>query len=351
MSDDLKRVVILTGTTGAELAHKTAGNLGLQLGDAFVGRFSDGKVNVKIREDVRGKDIYVVQQDGPVPDDEIEIAEVIGASKRSAERVTLINPYCSSARGDRRDEPGKSIPAVVAARRLAITHVDRVAFFDLHVHQVASMYEAAGIDHVDDLIFRPVIFDELTKLDLTNAIVTPPDFGRLKVVRSYWKRLRNMGYTVGLGAIDKDGTASAGIEQFTVFGDFSGRIVHMFDDILSTGTTIIGAARAALEHGAIEVNAWISHAVLPSKSNPLARLEVCRALAHSPINKFYISDSLPLSKEEKEILGGKLIIYTISKLLALVIKRLHAPHSGNRLSSLFELDGYRTALAELKTTD
>lgn len=343
-------IAIFTGTAHPELAHQVAGHLGLTLGDARVGRFSDGMVNVKINQDVRGVDVYIVQPDGPPADWDRENEQLIGAAKRSAERVTLISPYCSSARGDCRDEPGKGVPAVIAARGLAETHVDRVVFFDLHAPQVASIFEAAGIDHTNDLFIRPVVLDKVSRLDLSNAIVTPPDFGRLKVVRSLWKRLRQMGYPIGLGAIDKYGTSSVGIEEFTVFGDFEGKHAHMFDDILGTGETIIGAARAALDKGALDVSVWISHAVLPSITTPEARLDACRRLALSPIKKFYFSDSLPLGKAETDLFGDKLEFVSIAKLLALVIKRLHAPRSGHRLSSLFELDGYRTALSELTAT-
>jgi ribose-phosphate pyrophosphokinase len=191
---------------------------------------------------------------------------------------------------------------------------------------------------------------KLSEVLRENSILTPPDFGRLKVVRSYWQRLTRLGIAVELGAVEKIGTSSRGIEDFKVFGDFKGKHVHMFDDIVVSAKTLLGAVRAVLDHGAEDVSVWITHAVLPSTRTMEQRLETCQRLVASPISKFYFTDSLPLGRHEREIFGDRLEIISISQLLALVIMRLHEPRSGHRLSSLFELDGYRRGLSELTTT-
>ena len=225
-------IAIFTGTANPELAADVARYLGQSLGNARVGRFADGKVDVQILEDVRDRDVYIIQPDGPPAVWMAEIHCLIVAAKRSAWRVTVILPYLSSGRGDRRDEPGKLVQAELDARLYAATRVDRVVLFDLHADQLVGMFEAAGIEHVDALYFRPVILDRLEHENLADTIITPPDFGRLKVVRSFLKRLLLMGKPIDLGVIDKDGTSSRGIDSLTVFGNFQDRHVQMFDDIL-----------------------------------------------------------------------------------------------------------------------
>lgn len=344
-------IAIFTGTANPQLALDIAHHLGLQLGHATVGRFDDGKVRVQIHEDVRDRDVYVVQPDGPQSVWFEETKHLIVSAKRSAGRVTVVVPYFSSGRGDRRDEPGKPIPAALAAREYMATKADRVVLFDLHSDQIVGMFEAAGAEHVDALYFRPVILDRLSREDLSNVIVSPPDVGRLKVVRSLWKRLRAMGHPVALGVIDKSGTSSTGIEEMTVLGDFAGKNVILFDDILGTGSTAIEAARAALDHGAIDVTLWETHSVLPSRDSLDVRLAACERLASSPVKRIFVSDTLSLGQAEREILDHKLEIVSISCLFALVIRRLHTPRTGHRMSNLFELDGYRAGLAELPCAD
>lgn len=340
-------IAIFTGNANPLLAVKITRHLGLELGNARVARFADGKPDIRILEDVRGRDVYIIQPDGPPAMWFMELEHLIASAKRSAARVTAIIPYFGSGRGDRRDESGKTIPAAVDARKYAAMGVDRVVLFDLHAEQIVGMFEAAGIEHIDSLYYRPVILDHLSRLDLSNTIVSPPDVGRIAVVRSLWKKLRVMGHPVELGLIDKDGTSSTGIEGMTVLGNFEGRHAILFDDILGSGATVTMAARAALDHGAVDVTVWESHAVLPDRETVSARRVACESLAASPIKCFYVSDTLPLDAMEREILGEKLVEVSTAALFALAIKRLHEPTSGKRLSSLFELDGYREGLKEL----
>lgn len=345
-------IAVFTGTANPMLAFNIAQHLGLQLGNALVGRFDDGKVRVQIHEDVRGRDVYIIQPDGPPAGWFAESKELIVAAKRSAARVTVVIPYFSSGRGDRRDEPGKSIPAAKDAREYVATNVDRIVLFDLHADQIVGMFEAAGAEHVDALYFRPIILDRLAQIpaeELANSIVSPPDVGRLKVVRSLWKRLRAMGNPVALGVVDKDGSSATGIEEMTILGAFEGRHAHLLDDILGSGATAIEAARGVLERGALDVTYWVTHLVLPSRDTMERRLAVCEQLLQSPIKRIIVSDTLVLGDNERRILEPKLEIVSVAPLFAMVIKRLHDPRTGHRMSSLFELEGYRRGLNELHT--
>lgn len=345
-------IAIFTGNANPQLAVKIARHLGLELGHARVARFADGKPDIRILEDVRGRDVYLVQTDGPPAMWYMELEHLIASAKRSAGRVTVIIPYFSSGRGDRRDESGKAIPAAVDAKKYAALGVDRIVLFELHAEQIVGMFESAGVNHIDSLYFRPVILHHLSQsqYDLTNAIFSPPDVGRMSVVRSLWRKTRTMGCPVELGLIDKDGTSSSGIQSMTVLGNFEGRHAHLFDDILGSTETAVMAARAALDRGALDVTLWVAHAVFPDRDTPDIRRAACERLANSPIQQVNVSDTLPLGKMEREILGDKLRELSTSLLFAMAIKRLHEPRSGHRLSSLFELDGYREGLKELQAT-
>lgn len=344
-------IALFTGNAHPQLAHDIARILGLELGHAHVGRFNDGKPNIQMHEDVRDRDVYIIQPDGPPTDWFAELKELIKAARRSARRVTVIVSYFSSGRADRRDEPGKVITAAKDAREYAATNVDRVVLFDLHAGQIVGMIEAAGAEHVDELYYRPVMLDRLSMIpsnELANSIVSPPDVGRLKVVRSIWKRLRQMGHHVALGVVDKDGSSSTGIQDMTILGDFEGKHVHLFDDIYGTGSTGMMATRGVLDRGAIDVTYWATHMVLPDRSLMAERLAACARLAQSPIKRIIVSDSLPIGPEERAAIGDKLEVLSIAPLFALIIKRLHEPRVGHRLSSLFELEGYRAGLRELE---
>ncbi len=343
-------IAIFTGNANSQLAVKTARHLGLELGHARVARFADGKPDIRILEDVRGRDVYIIQPDGPPPMWYMELEQLIASAKRSASRVTVIIPYFSSGRGDRRDESGKAIPAAVDAKKYAALGVDRIVLFELHAEQIVGMFEAAGVEHIDSLYFRPIVLDHLSRHDLSNAIFSPPDVGRMAVVRSLWRKARAMGFPVELGLIDKDGTSSSGIQGMTVLGDFEGRHAHLFDDIFGSTETAVMASRAALDRGALDVTLWVAHAVFPDRDTPEIRRAAFERLANSPIKCVNVSDSLPLSETEREVLGDKLQELSASMLFAMAIKRLHEPRSGHRLSSLFELDGYREGLKEFQAT-
>lgn len=322
------QVVLLTGTAHRALARAVAAELGVALGKALVGRFEDGEVRVRNLANVRGKHVFIVQ---PARSHRsiFELRLLTMAVRRSARRITLIVPYIGYARQDRMDQPGVPISIELVCEILAKSGAHDVMLVDPHFLQITGILEAYNeFLHVDVMYARPVILAWLVQQNLRRATICSSDIGGGKMVRSYWNRLRQAGYAVQLGVADKHGTSSSSIERVVLLGKFRGRDVYFIDDMATTGKTIAENAAAVKAKGARSVTFIAVHSVLPNAA-------ACRRIARSGVNRFVTTDTLPIPPLSRKILGRKLVVVPIARLLALVTRALVEDTS---VSQYFEVE-------------
>ena len=307
-------VQVFTGTAHPRLAEKIAAYLGIHVGDATVGRFPDGEINVKINEDVRGNDVFVVQPTcPPVNDNLMEALILIDCLRRaSAGRITAVFPYFGYARKDRKDEGRVPISAKLVANLVVSAGVDRVLALDLHAPQIQGFFDIP----VDHLFSAAVMVRHLKELALKDIVIVAPDVGGIKMARAYAKSLG-----AGLAIVDKRRLSPESAEAMHVIGEVKGKTVVLVDDMISTAGTITEAAKSVAAHGAKEVWVCATHAVL---CGPAAV-----RLSAAPVRSIVVTDTIPPSLTE----GVKnLEVLTISELLGEAIRRIHVSES---VSSLF----------------
>jgi len=289
-------------------------HLGIPLGDALVTRFADGEIRVKIQENVRGEDVFVVQSTHPPAENILELLLLIDALRRaSADRITAVIPYYGYARQDKKDEPRVPISSKLLANLIASAGADRVLTMDLHATQIQGFFDIP----VDQLYSTPVLVDYFKKDLSDDFIVVSPDVGGVPRTRAFAKRLGNLPLVI----IDKRRPEPNRAQVCNVIGDVEGKRCLIFDDIIDTGGTLIDAARAILEKGAKEVMASATHPLLSSKAS--------ERLFESPISKVVVTDTIPLPEEKR---NPKISILSIAGLLAEAVKRIHNSES---VSSLF----------------
>ena len=306
--------VLLAGSASAELAHSIGDYLGHAVGRSETLRFSDGNLFVRVLENVRGRDVFLVQAVAPPANDNfMELLFWIDALKRaSAASVTAVIPYFSYAKGDKKDEPRVSIRARVCADALEAAGVDRVVTLDLHAPQVQGFFRVP----VDDLRAAPVLCDAVAAKLAGDLVVVAPDAGFAKKARDYATRLG-----VPLAIADKrrvDHRESAEVTE--LMGDVEGRTALVVDDFTISAGTLVDAARVLLERGALTVMAAVSQALLGPES--LARL------SESPIERLYTTDAVPLAADSE-----KVEVVSVAGLFGEAIRRIHRRES---ISVLFE---------------
>lgn len=338
----LDRFKMFTGNANRALAKLTADYLGVPLARAEVDQFDDKETNVHNLESARDNKNFIFQSsNGATAKQELQSLCRAIVPARGYGSVTVVSPHTGYTRSDRKDEPRTPINLVQHLRDIISTGIDGFVGLDFHSGQAVGICEALNPRlRVDHLYPRSVILDHLSGENLEHAIISSTDEGGGKRVNSITRRLRQMGFPVNFGTGYKDGSSAAGINTIKLFGDYDGRHTFFIDDIISSGKTCCAAAAEAKALGAARVTIIITHAVM-------ANDDVCRRLVESPIDEIIFTDTVPLQEEHRHILGSKLKIITVAKLLAITIKHLH---EGQSVSSLFELDGYRAGLAELKTT-
>ncbi len=305
---------VFTGTAHPDLAQKIAAYLGIRTGAAVVGRFPDGEINVKIDDDVRGKDVFVVQPTcPPVNDSLMELLILIDCLRRaSAGRITAVFPYFGYARKDRKDEGRVPISAKLVANLVVSAGVDRVLALDLHAPQIQGFFDIP----VDHLFSSPVMVRHLKTLNLKDMVVVAPDVGGIKMARAYAKSLG-----AGLAIVDKRRISPEAAEAVHVIGEVEGKTVILVDDMISTAGTITEAARAVASHGAKETLVCATHAVLCGPA--------VQRLSAAPLRTVIVTDTIPPAASS----GVKnLHVLTISELLGEAIRRIHQSES---VSSLF----------------
>ncbi|MFO0705706.1 MAG: ribose-phosphate pyrophosphokinase [Nitrospira sp.] len=312
MNRELK---IFSGNANPALAHEICSYLGQKLGEATVSSFSDGEIRVKVEENVRGADVFVVQSTcQPVNDSLMELLIIIDALKRSsANRITAVLPYFGYARQDRKDQPRVPISAKLVADLISTAGTDRVLTMDLHAGQIQGFFNVP----VDHLYALPVLLDYITKKKLTDLVVVSPDAGGVERARAFAKRLQ-----ANLAIIDKRREGPNQAQIMNIIGDVQGKSVLLLDDMIDTAGTIVQGAEACKEKGAREVWTACTHAVL---SGP-----ALDRLMKSCLSQVVVTNSIPL--RGKEQICPKLHQLSVAPLLGEAIRRIHEDES---VSSLF----------------
>ena len=306
---------LFTGNANIELAKDIAAYLDFPLGDAYVATFSDGEINVKINENVRGADVFVVQPtSSPVNNHLMELLIMIDAFRRaSARRITAVMPYYGYARQDRKSQPRVPITSRLVANLITTAGADRVLTIDLHAGQIQGFFDVP----VDNLFATPVIFDYLKTKQLENPVIISPDAGGVERARAFGKRL---GASIAI--IDKRRSAPNVAEVMNIIGEVEGRDALLLDDMIDTAGTITQAVHALKAHGAKRVMAACSHAVL---SGP-----AIKRINESELDEVVVTNTIAMDNKQKEC--PKLVVLTVAPLLGEAIRRIHEEAS---VSSLF----------------
>ncbi len=306
---------VFTGSSNPALASKIAEYLGLPLGRAQVEKFPDSETSLKLHEDVRGRDVFIIQSTcDPVNHHLMELLVFIDCVRRaSAQRITAVLPYFGYARQDRKDEGRVPITAKLVANLLTTAGANRVLTCDLHAAQIQGFFDIP----VDNLSAEPVITTFFTSLDAGPIVLVSPDVGNIKRARVYAERLNGE-----LAIIDKRRTSGSETIMQHMIGSVEGRTVLMVDDIIATAGTVRQAADVVRQYGAKRVIVAATHAVLAGPA--------LERLAAESIEAVAVSDTIPLQPAAEEM--TKLKVLTVSELLGEAIRRIHRNES---VSSLF----------------
>ncbi|MFT4047042.1 MAG: ribose-phosphate diphosphokinase [Solimonas sp.] len=311
------KLMLFSGNANPKLSQDIAGYLKTSLGQAMVGKFSDGEIQIEILENVRGKDVFVVQPTcAPTNDNVMELLMLLDALKRSsASRVTAVIPYFGYARQDRRPRSARvPISAKVVADMIGECGADRVLTVDLHADQIQGFFDIP----VDNVYASPVLLGEIWRRKYENLIVVAPDVGGVVRARAVAKRLDD----ADLAIIDKRRPKPNESRVMNIIGDVEGKTCVVVDDLVDTAGTLCKAAAALKEEGAIKVVAYVTHAVLsgPAITN----------IGNSVLDEMVVTDTIPLSAAAKAC--PKIRQLSIAGLLAETIRRISAEES---VSSLY----------------
>ncbi|HZE20209.1 MAG TPA: ribose-phosphate pyrophosphokinase [Candidatus Angelobacter sp.] len=307
------RLRLFSGNANRPLAEAICEYLGTELGDATVSQFADGETFVKINENIRGSDIFVFQPTFAPATNLMELLVMIDAARRaSAGRVTAVIPYFGYQRQDRKDQPRVPITAKLVANLITTAGADRVMTMDLHSAQIQGFFDIP----FDHLYAAPVLVDYYIHLNVQNLIVVAPDIGSVKMARAYAKRLG-----VGLAIVDKRRPRPDAVEMMNVIGEVDGKNVVIFDDVVSTGSTLVEAAEALKRAGARDIYAGCTHGILCG--------DAIERIRRSSVRELVVTDSIP---HDSQKLKPTIKMLTVAGLLGEAIRRIHDEES---LSSLF----------------
>ncbi len=310
---------LLAGTSCPEFASRLAESLGCELGLITIRRFADGEVFAEIRDNVRGRDVFIIQSTcPPVNEALMELLVIMDAVKRaSAERVTIVAPYFGYARQDRKVSPRTPITAKLVADLMQVAGADRVLTVDLHAGQIQGFFDIP----VDHLYATPTLIGEVAQvIDGRDAVIVSPDAGGVERARAYAKILNTP-----LAVIDKRRVRANEIADMRVVGDVEGKIAVLVDDMIDTAGTLTKAASAIKEAGATEVVAVATHPVLSAPA--------VERLNQSSLKWVLVSDTIPLREDARA--SSKIRVVSLGRLLGEAIRRIH---TGDSVSSLFEAD-------------
>ncbi len=310
-------LMVFSGNANPALADAIAKHIGLPLGYASISKFSDGEISVELNENVRGKDVFVIQPTcAPTNDSIMELLLMADALHRaSANRITAVIPYFGYARQDRRVRSARvAISAKVVADMIGAVGVNRVLTVDLHAEQIQGFFSIP----VDNVYGSPVLTDDIERQNYENLIVVSPDIGGVVRARAVAKKLN-----VDLAIIDKRRPAANVAQVMHIIGDVADRTCLIVDDMVDTAGTLCKAADALKEHGAARVVAYSTHPVL---SGP-----AIKNIENSNLDSLVVTDTIPLSEEAKNC--GKIRQLSMAKLLAESIRRVSNEES---ISAMFD---------------
>ncbi|MFQ5504506.1 MAG: ribose-phosphate diphosphokinase [Planctomycetota bacterium] len=307
------RLRVFSGNAHPELAVSICRELGLELAEAVIGRFSDGEIDIKVNTDVRGADCFVVQPAcPPVNENLIELLLMIDCLRRaSADRITAVMPYFGYARKDRKDEGRVPISAKLIANMITCAGANRVLTVDLHAAQIQGFFDIP----VDHLFARQAFLPVLRELELENLVVVSPDVGGTKLCRAYSKDLH-----AGLAIVDKRRISGTETIVEHLVGEVDGKVCLIVDDLISTGGSISDAARVVQDNGAREVYLLATHGVLCGPA--------VERISSSPAERIFLSDSIPLSKDN---VPERTQVVSLAPMLAKAIDSIHRSESVSRL--------------------
>ena len=305
---------LFAGNANPDLAKKIAKFLHVKIGDALVTTFSEGEVRVKIDEDVRGRDVFIIQPTCPPTNNNLmELLIMIDAIKRaSARRITAVIPYFGYARQDRKDQPRVPITAKLVANLLETAGANRVLTMDLHAGQIQGFFDIP----LDHLFAVNTVVEYFGKKKIKDLVVASPDVGGIKMARAYAKRLNAQ-----LAIVDKRRIDDKHVETMNILGEVKGKNIVIVDDLSATASSICEAAVALKKAGALKIFAAITHPVL---SGP-----AYERIQKAPFEEFIVSDTIPLDDAKK---NSKVKVLSVASILGEAIRRIHNEES---VSSLF----------------
>lgn len=310
-------MLVFSGRSNPALAENIAAQIGEPLGACEIKTFCDGEIWVKYRENIRGRDVFIIQSTTPPAENLLELLILIDAAKRaSARRVTAVIPYFGYARQDRKDQPRVAITAKLVANLITSAGADRIISMDLHAPQIQGFFDIP----FDHLYSSAVLLKSFREQQIPNLSVVSPDVGGIKMARSFAKRLK-----ADLVVLDKRRPRQNEAEVMNIIGQVEGRNVLLVDDMIDTGGTFANAVKALVGAGADAVYGACTHPVFSGQAPQKIR--------ESGVAQVTVTDTIPLRKEMEET--GLIRIESVAGLFAEAIKRTHLHQS---ISSLFDVD-------------
>ena len=310
-------LMVFSGNANLALSEGIVKKFNMRLGMATLGRFSDGEIAFEVEENVRGKEIFVIQPTcSPTNENLMELLVMIDALKRaSAAKITAVMPYYGYARQDRRSRSARvSISAKLVAKMIEQAGANSVLTIDLHADQIQGFFDIP----VDNVYSSPLLLGDIWRQQYENLIVVSPDVGGVVRARALAKRLGD----ADLAIIDKRRPKANVSEVMHIIGDVAGRTCILVDDLVDTAGTLCHAASALKKHGAIKVVAYCTHPVLSGAA--------MTNLRHSELDELVVTDTIPLSQEAIEL--GKIRQLSVAEMLAETIRRISA---GESVSSMY----------------
>lgn len=310
-----KEILVFSGNANRDLAKKICNYLKVQLGNAQVDRFNDGEIRIRIAEDVRGRDVFIVQPTcNPVNDNLMELLIMTDAIRRSsARRITAVMPYYGYSRQDRKDRPRVPITAKLVANLITVAGANRVLTMDLHAGQIQGFFDIP----LDNLFAVNTFMRYFEKMHLPNLVVVSPDVGGMKMARAYAKKFK-----AGLAVVDKRRINDKEAEVMNIMGEVRGKNVCLIDDLVATAGTLVEAVAALKNAGAKKIFAAATHAVLSGPA--IERIE------NSALEELIVTDTIPIPREK---LIPRIKVLSVGPLLGQAIERIHYEKS---ISTLFD---------------
>ena len=310
----MKEMVVFSGSSNPELAKKIVDYLKIPLGEIEISRFSEGEIFVRIKQDIRGRDVFMVQSICPPTNENMmELLIMMDAVRRaSSARLTVVLPYYGYARQDRKDQPRVPITAKLVANLITAAGADRVLTMDLHADQIQGFFDIP----LDHLFSAPVFIRYLKNLKLKNLVIVTPDVGGIKRARAFATRLG-----ADLAIVDKRRVNSVDAEVLHLIGDVKDKTAIIVDDMIATAGSLGEAAKICRDYGAKEIYATAAHGVL---SGPAVE-----RIHKADLKELLVTDSIPLGDKKR---NQKIKVLTVAELLGEAIRRIHENES---VSSLF----------------